>query len=67
MANDLLVSWHEGAAKRAIVDFVARVTKESAPDFVPPEARVAVFDRRAAHSHQTDQGAQILAYAARRP
>src|SRR5262245_30309313 len=44
MASDLLVSWHEGAAKRAIVDFVTRVTKESAPDFVPPDARVTVFD-----------------------
>ena len=44
MPNDGLVSWNDGAAKRAIVDFVARVTKEGTPDFAPPHARIAVFD-----------------------
>jgi hypothetical protein len=44
MPNDLLVSWNDGAAKRAIVDFVVRVTKQGAPDFIPPAARIAVFD-----------------------
>ena len=39
----MLGSWHEGAAKSAIVDFVARVTREG-PDFVPPAERIAVFD-----------------------
>jgi phosphoglycolate phosphatase-like HAD superfamily hydrolase len=39
-----LASWNDGAAKSAIVDFVARVTDERGPDFVPPPERVAVFD-----------------------
>jgi phosphoserine phosphatase len=39
-----LPSWNDGAAKRAILDFVARVTKEGGADFVPPAERVATFD-----------------------
>jgi phosphoglycolate phosphatase-like HAD superfamily hydrolase len=39
-----LPSWNDGAAKRAIVEFVAKVTKEGSPDFVPPAERIAVFD-----------------------
>ena len=39
-----LDSWNDGAVKSAIVDFVARVTKEGGPDYVPPAERVAVFD-----------------------
>jgi phosphoglycolate phosphatase-like HAD superfamily hydrolase len=39
----MLNSWTDGATKSAIVDFVTRVTSEG-PDFVEPEARVAVFD-----------------------
>ena len=31
-------------AKQAIVAFVAKVTKEGAPDFVPPAERIATFD-----------------------
>jgi FMN phosphatase YigB (HAD superfamily) len=42
--DDLLSSWNEGATRDAIRAFVARVTRESSPDFVPPEDRVAVFD-----------------------
>ncbi|ULE33331.1 HAD family hydrolase [Mycobacterium sp. IDR2000157661] len=38
-----LDSWIDGTTKSAIVDFVARVTT-AGPDFVEPEARVAVFD-----------------------
>ncbi|MEA1834319.1 HAD family hydrolase [Methylobacterium durans] len=41
---DPLPSWREGAVKRALVDFVGRVTREGGPDFVPPAERVAVFD-----------------------
>jgi len=37
-------SWNDGAAKRAITDFVARVTTPGGPDFVPPAERIAVFD-----------------------
>jgi phosphoglycolate phosphatase-like HAD superfamily hydrolase len=43
-ASDPLPSWNEGAAKQAIVDFVGRVTREGAAEFVAPEARIATFD-----------------------
>jgi haloacid dehalogenase-like hydrolase len=42
--NDPLPSWNEGAAKKAILDFVRRVTAEGGPDFVPVNERIAVFD-----------------------
>jgi hypothetical protein len=41
---DRLPSWNEGAAKSAITDFVARVTTQGSPDFVPVDQRVATFD-----------------------
>jgi phosphoglycolate phosphatase-like HAD superfamily hydrolase len=44
MVDQLLPSWNDGATKSAILDFVSRVTKTGTPDFVPPEARIAVFD-----------------------
>jgi len=40
----MLPSWAEGAAKSAIVDFVARVTQEGGRDYVPPAERIATFD-----------------------
>jgi len=39
-----LPTWRDGAARHAILDFVARVTTVGHPDFVPPAERVAVFD-----------------------
>ena len=39
-----LQSWTDGPTKSAIVDFVGRVTTEGGPDYVAPEARIAVFD-----------------------
>lgn len=39
-----LPSWNDGAAKSAILDFVARVTKQRGTDFVPPAGRIAAFD-----------------------
>ena len=42
--SDLLPSWRETPTRAAILDFVAAVTAEGGPDFVPPDARVAVFD-----------------------
>jgi haloacid dehalogenase-like hydrolase len=39
-----LASWNEGKAKRAIVDFVVKVTKPGSPDFVPVAERIAVLD-----------------------
>jgi haloacid dehalogenase-like hydrolase len=43
-AADPLPSWNDGKAKQAIVEFVAKVTKEGSPDFVPPAERIATFD-----------------------
>jgi len=43
-AQDPLPSWSDGKAKQAIVEFVAKVTKEGSPDFVPPAERIATFD-----------------------
>ena len=42
--NDPLPSWTEGAAKKSITDFVARVTTQGGADFVPVEQRIATFD-----------------------
>jgi len=39
-----LPSWNDGPARAAITEFVAKVTKQGGPDFVPPEERIAVFD-----------------------
>jgi hypothetical protein len=43
-AADPLASWNEGSAKEAILNFVAAVTREGSPDFVPPPQRIATFD-----------------------
>src|SRR5216110_2896950 len=43
-AQDPLPSWNDGATKKSITDFVAKVTKEGSSDFVPPEERIATFD-----------------------
>ena len=39
-----LQSWNDSVSKNAIVDFVARVTREGSADFVPPGERIATFD-----------------------
>lgn len=39
-----LPSWQDGASRKAIIDFVAAVTREGSPDFVPAPERIAVFD-----------------------
>ncbi|ALV32005.1 HAD family hydrolase [Streptomyces sp. CdTB01] len=44
MGTTPLGSWNDGAAKRAIVDFVTAAAEEGSPGFVPPMDRVAVFD-----------------------
>jgi hypothetical protein len=41
---DPLPSWHDGAAKQSIIEFVENVTNEGSPDFVPAAERIAVFD-----------------------
>jgi len=39
-----LPSWNDTAARKAIVEFVRKVTTAGGPDFVPPPARIATFD-----------------------
>jgi hypothetical protein len=39
-----LASWHDTEAKKAILDFVSKVTDEDSAAFVPPAERIAVFD-----------------------
>ncbi len=43
-AQDPLPSWNGGPAKKAIIDFVGKVTRQGSPDFVPPAERIATFD-----------------------
>ena len=43
-AQDPLPSWNESKTKQSIIDFVAKVTKEGSPDFVPVAERIATFD-----------------------
>jgi len=43
-AADPLPSWNDGAAKKSLVDFVGRVTREGGPDFVTAPERIATFD-----------------------
>ncbi len=42
--TDPLPSWNDVPSKRAITEFVARVTQQGGPDFVPPAERIATFD-----------------------
>jgi phosphoglycolate phosphatase-like HAD superfamily hydrolase len=39
-----LSSWKDSPTRQAIVDFVAAVTDQDSPNYVPPAARVATFD-----------------------
>jgi hypothetical protein len=41
---DPLPSWKTGPVKERIVNFVTAVTNETAPGYVPPGERIAVFD-----------------------
>jgi phosphoserine phosphatase/2'-5' RNA ligase len=41
---DPLPSWNDGPAKKGILSFIAKVTKEGSPDFLPPAERIAVYD-----------------------
>ena len=43
-AADPLPSWNDTDTKKAIVEFVEKVTKEGSPDYVPPAERIATFD-----------------------
>jgi phosphoglycolate phosphatase-like HAD superfamily hydrolase len=41
---DPLPSWNDGPEKKAVIDFVARVTRQGGADFVPAAERIATFD-----------------------
>ncbi|MFN6356332.1 MAG: HAD family hydrolase, partial [Cyanobacteriota bacterium] len=43
-AADPLPSWMEGPTKQAILSFVAKVSEEGSPAFIPPAERIAVVD-----------------------
>jgi haloacid dehalogenase-like hydrolase len=43
-SGETLPSWDDGATKQAILNFVAAVTQEGSPNFVPPAERIATFD-----------------------
>jgi phosphoserine phosphatase len=43
--TDPLASWNDGAAKKAIVEFVQSTTMQGGPKFVPPAERIATFDQ----------------------
>jgi phosphoglycolate phosphatase-like HAD superfamily hydrolase len=43
--SDPLPSWNDGAAKKAITDFVRATTDPADPKFVPAEERIAAFDQ----------------------
>lgn len=43
-AAEPLPSWSDRSTKTSITEFVAAVTTEGSPDFVPPSERIAVFD-----------------------
>lgn len=45
VASDPLANWRSGSVKAGLVDFVARTTDPSGPDFVPESERIAVFDQ----------------------
>ena len=44
MSNEPLPSWTDTRTRRAIVEFVERVTIEGGPEYVPPAERIAVYD-----------------------
>jgi phosphoglycolate phosphatase-like HAD superfamily hydrolase len=44
-ATDPLPSWNDGAAKKAIVEFVRTTTNKDSPKYVTPEKRIATFDQ----------------------
>ena len=41
---DPLPSWNDGSAKKAVLDFISRVTTQNSKDFVPEAERIATFD-----------------------
>src|SRR5262245_21968931 len=42
--GDPLPSWNEGAARKAVLDFVQATTDKASPKYIPPAERIATFD-----------------------
>jgi len=42
--QNVLPSWNDSGPKKAIIEFVGRVTSEGSPDYVAPAERIATFD-----------------------
>jgi phosphoglycolate phosphatase-like HAD superfamily hydrolase len=42
--SEKLSLWHDTPTKKAILDFVAKITDQNKTSYVPPDERVAVFD-----------------------
>src|SRR6266545_4853683 len=42
---DPLPAWNDGAAKKAILEFVRDTIDKTSPKYVPPEQRIATFDQ----------------------
>jgi phosphoglycolate phosphatase-like HAD superfamily hydrolase len=58
--SDPLPSWNDGAAKQAIIDFVAKTATPGNADFVPPAERIAAFDQDGTLWVEQPMYAQIL-------
>jgi phosphoserine phosphatase len=43
--DDVLPSWADGAARRAIIEFVRTTTDKASSNYVAPEDRIATFDQ----------------------
>jgi hypothetical protein len=39
-----MASWNDGATKKCILNFVARVTQEGGPDYIRQKERIPTFD-----------------------
>ena len=44
ITDDPLPSWSDGPVKKAVRNFVTRVTTEGSSEFVPPAEYIAAFD-----------------------
>ena len=62
-STDALPSWNDGEARQQILDFVARVTDEDGPDFVPeadrPSLAVLVHHNDAEREYAYDRDSKI--------
>ncbi len=63
--HDPLPSWKNGPIKRAILDFVGRVTTQSSSDYLPMTERIAVFDNDGTLWCEQPMQAQVLFAQAR--